>query len=131
MIFQIRVIAIADNGQEQVHEIPCLQRTELKPETLGLTLAEGKSILREIQRVVVEQQTAHWVAAQRRCSACGRSRHGKGHHDLAMRTIFGRITIPSQRFLQRDCQPHETKSCSPLAELLPEWSSLNELWSDG
>jgi hypothetical protein len=120
MTFQIRVIAIADNGQEQVHEIPSLQRTELKPETLGLTLAEGKSILREIQRVVVEQQTAHCVAAYRHCSACERSRNSKGHHDLALWTVFGNITIPSPRFLQCDCQPHETKSFIPLAQLLPE-----------
>jgi hypothetical protein len=56
MIFPIRVIAIAEDGQEQVHEIPSLQRTDLKPETLGLTLAEGKAILTEIQRLVVEQQ---------------------------------------------------------------------------
>jgi hypothetical protein len=120
MIFQIRVIAIADNGPEQVHEIPALQRTELQPETLGLTLAEGKAILREIQRVVVEQQAAHCVAAQRHCSACGQPRRSKGQHDLAIRTVFGHITIPSPRFLQCDCQPHETKSCSPLAQLLPE-----------
>ena len=62
MTFPIRVVAIADNGQEQVHDIRSLQRMELKMETLGLTLAEGKAILREIQRVIVEQQTAHCVA---------------------------------------------------------------------
>jgi hypothetical protein len=35
MTFQIRVMAIADDGQEQVHGITSLQRTELKMETLG------------------------------------------------------------------------------------------------
>jgi hypothetical protein len=120
MIFQIRVIAIAEDGQEQVHEIPSLQRTDLKPETLGLTLAEGKAILTEIQRLVVEQQITHWAAAQRKCSACQQPRRSKGYHDLAMRTVFGNLTIPSPRFLHCDCQPHETKSGSPLAELLPE-----------
>jgi hypothetical protein len=63
MTFQIRVVAIADNGQEQVQDIMSLQRTELKMETLGLTLAEGKAILSAIQRVVVEAQAAHCVAA--------------------------------------------------------------------
>jgi hypothetical protein len=119
MTFHIHVIAIADNGSEQVHEIPCLQRTELKPETLGLTLAEGKAILGEIQRVVVEQQTAHCVAAQWQCSACGRSRQSKGHHELAMRTVFGNITLLSPRFLHCDCQPHKTKSCSPWRNCCP------------
>jgi hypothetical protein len=45
MNLQIRLVAIADNGQEQVHEIASLQRTKLQLETLGLTLAEGKTIL--------------------------------------------------------------------------------------
>ena len=120
MTFQIRVVAIADNGQEQVHDIRSLQRMELKMETLGLTLAEGKAILSAIQRVIVEQQTAHCVAAHRHCSDCGQQRHRKGHHDLPLRTVFGKVTIPSPRFVHCDCQPHETKSFSPLAQVLPE-----------
>jgi hypothetical protein len=91
MTFQIRVVTIADNGQEQVHDITSLERTELKMETLGLTLAEGKAILSEIQRVVVEAQTAHCVAAHRQCSDCGQPRHSKGHHDLPLRTVRSRM----------------------------------------
>src|SRR4051794_14675792 len=136
MTFQIRIVAIGEDGQELVHEVPCLHRSELKPATLGLTLAEGKAILREIQRVVVEQQTARCVAAHRCCSSCGQPRPSKGHHDLPLRTVFGKITIQSPRFFHCDCQPHESKSFSPLAQLLPErttpellfletkWSSL-------
>jgi hypothetical protein len=136
MTFQIRVVAIEDNGQEHVHELTSVQRAELKLETLGLTLAESKAILRDIQRVVVEQQTAEWMATHKRCPACGQLRHSKGHHDLPLRTVFGKITLASPRLLHCDCQPHETKSFSPLAEVLPErttpellfletkWSSL-------
>ena len=82
MTFQIRIVAIADNGQEQMHEIACLQRSELTPDTLGLTLAEGKGILTEIQRVVVEHQTTDYVAGQRRCSACGQVRRIQGQRVL-------------------------------------------------
>jgi hypothetical protein len=120
MNLQIRMVAIADNGQQQVYEIASLQRTELKMETLGLTLAEGKTILREIQRVVVERQVAECLEPYRHCSACGQPQHGKGQHDLPMRTVFGNMTIPSSRIVYCDCQPHETKSFSPLAQLLPE-----------
>jgi hypothetical protein len=42
MNLQIRLVAIADNGQEQVHEIASLQRTELQLETLGLTRARSR-----------------------------------------------------------------------------------------
>ena len=120
MIFQFRVVTIADNGQEQVDEITSLQRTELKMETLGLTLAEGKSILSEIQRLVVEAQTAECVAAYRHCPDCGQPRLSKGHHDLPLRTVFGKVTVASPRLLHCDCRPHETKSFSPLAQVLPE-----------
>ena len=95
MNLQIRIVAIADNGQQQVYEIASLQRTELKMETLGLTLAEGKTILCEIQRVVVERQVAECLEPYRHCSACGQPQHGKGQHDLPMRTVFGKMTIPS------------------------------------
>lgn len=136
MTFQIRVVVTADNGQQQVHEITSVQRTELKPETLGLTLAEGKAILGEIQRVAVDQQTAQCTTAHRPCSDCGQPRSCNGHHNLVLRTVFGKITIQSPRYLHCDCQPHQTKSYSPLAQVLPErttpelmfletkWSSL-------
>lgn len=120
MTFQIRVVAIADNGPGQVHDILSLQRTELKMETLGLTLAEGKSILSEIQRLVVEAQTAECVTAHRHCPDCGQPRLSKGHHDLPLRTVFGKVTVASPRLLHCDCRPHETKSFSPLAQVLPE-----------
>ena len=37
-----------------------------------------------------------------------------------MRTVFGKMAIPSPRLVYCDCQPHESKSFSPLAQLLPE-----------
>jgi hypothetical protein len=130
MIFQIRIVTIGEDGQEQIHEIPYLQRTELKPETLGLTLAEGKAILREIQRVVAKQQIADAVSAHRSCSACGQPRPTKGQHQLSLPTVFGKITVPSPRFLHCDCQPHETKSFSLLAQMLPERTTPELLFLD-
>ena len=100
MKLQIRLVAIADNGPEQVHEMASLQRTELQLETLGLTLAEGKTILREIQRVLVERQVAEFLEPYRHCSACGQPQRGQGPHDLPMRTVFGKMTIPSPRILR-------------------------------
>jgi hypothetical protein len=54
MICKIQVFIIGDDGREETHEIACLERTDLKPETLGLTLAEGKMILKDLQQIVVE-----------------------------------------------------------------------------
>jgi transposase len=120
MTFQIRVVAIADNGQGQVHDIMSLRRTELKMETLRLTLTEGKSILSEIQRLVVEAQTAECVTAHRHCPDCGQPRISKGYHHLPLRAVFGKVTVASPRLRHCDCHPHETKSFSPLAQVVPE-----------
>ena len=114
MKLQIRLVVIADNEPEQVHEIASPQRTELKLETLGMTLTEGQTILREIQRVVVERQVAECLEPYQHCSACGQPQRGKGQHDLSMRTVFGKMAIPSPRIVYCECQPHETKKLQSL-----------------
>ena len=58
MICKIQVLTIGDDGREERREIACLERTDLKPETLGETLAEGKMILKDLQQIVVECQVA-------------------------------------------------------------------------
>jgi hypothetical protein len=48
----VQVVTIADDGQELTKEVACVEREELMPETLGLSLAEGKTLLQAIQEVV-------------------------------------------------------------------------------
>jgi hypothetical protein len=40
VIFKLQIIAIAEDGQQQTCEITSVERRDLKPETLGLTLAD-------------------------------------------------------------------------------------------
>jgi hypothetical protein len=134
--FQIQVIAITEDGEKDVREITSLTRGELTPETLGLSLSEGKVILKEIQQIVVAQQVGSFLAAQKRCPACSQRRHSKGYCPLSLRTLFGKVSLQSERWHHCACQPHATKTFSPLTELLPErttpemlfletkWSSL-------
>ena len=49
MKFLIQVVHIADDGAEQTKEVLQLEREELVMETLGLSLAEGKAMLHEVQ----------------------------------------------------------------------------------
>jgi hypothetical protein len=119
MICKIQVVTIGDNGREETREIACLERTDLKPETLGLTLAEGKMILNDLQQIVVERQVSRFLLPKRVCPDCGEPRGTKGNHTLSVRTVFGQLTVRSPRLHHCACQPHETKTFSPLAELLP------------
>src|ERR1700680_986159 len=72
MKIKIQITAESDKGQpEVVQEAAHLDRGILRPETLGLTLAEARSILAGIEQTVVEQQAAEFMALQRTCSHCG------------------------------------------------------------
>jgi hypothetical protein len=119
MICKIQVVIIGEDGREETREITSILRTDVKPETLGLTLAEGKMILRDLQQVVVESQVSSLLLPERTCPECGESRRSKGNHTLSVRTVFGQLTVRSPRLYHCVCRPHDTKTFSPLAELLP------------
>jgi hypothetical protein len=53
---KLQAVVIAEDGQQEVREITSLRRGELTPETLGLSLAEGKAVLQGIQQLVIERQ---------------------------------------------------------------------------
>ena len=119
MICKIQVVTIGEDGCQETLEIACLERTDLKPETLGLTLAEAKMILKDLQQIVVECQVSSSLLLKQACPDCGEPRCPKGNHTLLVRTVFGQIRVKSPRLYHCACQPHETKTFSPLAELLP------------
>src|SRR5690349_13743934 len=120
MICKLQVVTLDEDGREETHEIARLERTDLKPETLGLTLAEGKRILQGLQQVVVESQVASLLVPKWPCPECSQPRCIKGYHTLLVRTVFGQLTVRSPRLVHCTCQPHDTKTFSPLAELLPD-----------
>jgi hypothetical protein len=123
MKYAIQVVITTDEGQTETREIACVEREDLTPTTLGLTLAEGKAILKALQAVVVEQQMRAFFEAQRPCPHCGQRRRSKGYHTTQLRTVFGTIPVQSLRLYHCLCQadPSDaTKTFSPLAVLLPE-----------
>jgi hypothetical protein len=120
MKVKVQVVTITDDGQETTREIACVERQELTPEALGLSLAEGKVVLQALQEVVVEWQMQAYLQQHRTCPHCGKGRQSKGVHHTVFRTVFGALPIDSPRLYQCPCQPHTTTSFSPLATLLPE-----------
>src|ERR1700686_3314789 len=97
MICKIQVISVSQDGRKETREITSIQRTDVKPETLGLTLAEGKMLLQDLQQDVVESQVSSFLFPKRTCPECGELRCSKGNHSLSVRTVFGRLTVSSTR----------------------------------
>ena len=122
MKFRLQLITVPDHGPEEVQNLAELERREeLRPETTGLTLAESKEILQALQQAVVEQQAKTYLAEHQSCAACSQKLSLKGHHELKLRTVFGKLTIRSPRFRRCACQQKVgPQSFSPLAQLLSE-----------
>jgi len=118
-----------------IEEIACLTRGNLLPETCGLTLQEGKEIMKSLQRAMVTSQAEEYTAQQKWCSQCGKERSLKGGSTITYRTPFGKLEIPSPRLYMCSCDStSKRKSFSPLAEKLQERSSpellyLQSKWS--
>ena len=119
MKITIHITIQSDNGQLNVaQEVAQLDRATLRPETVGLSLAEARSILAGLEQTVVEQQIAEFIAQQRTCSHCGHERSRKGSHHIVFRPPFGKLRLESPRFYHCHCRSDDRTSFSPLAGLL-------------
>jgi len=125
---RIQMVITADDGQEQIRDATMIERNTAELETVGLTLAEGKTILKRIQEIVVEEQANDFLRRQRCCPECGKARPSKGNHQITFRTVFGNLRLKSPRLHHCSCRPQTEKTFSPLAALLPERTSPELLY---
>ena len=127
MKFMIQLIAQCETGEE-IHELASLERETEGFEEVGITLAEAKALLVTLQKQVVKQQIAAYLAGRKKCPQCGKAFRHKDQHPLVFRTLFGNLELSGPRWFQCACQPHETRTFSPLANLLTERSSPERLY---
>ena len=121
MRLTVQVVIESDVGErEVVEEVVTLARGALRVEELGLTIAEAKAMLQGVQQALVTHQAAEARAAHAHCPDCGRRRGQKGQHTLVVRTLFGKLQLPSPRLYHCPCRPRESRSFSPLADVLSE-----------
>jgi hypothetical protein len=112
------VIETGDGNPEKIEEIAQLERASLRPDELGLTLAEAKMLLHSMQQTVVMEQISEYLAQFKTCPHCGAKRTRKGLHPVVYRTLFGKLNLISPRLYDCSCQNHGRHSSSPLAQLL-------------
>ena len=127
-------MSVAEDGSESTQDLLVLTKEHERLEHLGLTLAEGKQLLHEVQRRVVQQQATAFLAAQTACPTCGRQRRIKDHKTLGLRTLFGKLSLDSPRMRQCCCPADGPASISPLTRLVserttPELQYLETRWA--
>jgi hypothetical protein len=118
MRFRVEVICVNDEGTEQRHGVMEMERRELAMETLGLSLAEGKAILRGVQDFVASQQISEDL--QRRCSCpnCGQRYHSKEAGTRTVETVFGPVAVSNPRWERCSGEREGPKSFRPTATWL-------------
>jgi hypothetical protein len=102
-------------------ELAEIHRAKFCADTLGLHLAEAKAILGDLQKALVDAQTAEAIDAARVCPHCQSPPRYKGHHGLVWRSLFGKLTLSSPRLYRCHCIDAASvpRSFSPLADALP------------
>ena len=122
----------ADTGAVgATEEVVALEKVTERPEDLGLSIAQAKTVLSAIQRRTVTAQTAAWAEQHRRCPTCGEQRRSKGSYPLVFRTLYGNIQLNSARLHRCPCQGVDgpaTVSVSPLRDLIPDHVAPERLY---
>ncbi len=134
MKFRVEIVCIDEGGKEQRSIVMELERQGVAMETLGLSLAEGKAILRGVQDRVASQQMAEHLQQQRKCPHCSRRYPLKEMGTGTVETVFGPVTVPNPRWERCACQTQGPKTFRPTARWLkgrtsPERLYLETKWS--
>ncbi|WP_299949443.1 ISKra4 family transposase [uncultured Ruegeria sp.] len=126
MKFRIKLETEFSWGETRSHEINTLERrtVDASNEDLGLCLAEAKSVLKEIQRALLQDQVEEISEIARVCRFCGTYLPVHDRRQRRIDTLFGRVTIEAPRVRICMCEPPGLPMLkvahSPLTRLLPD-----------
>lgn len=120
----IKADLILDDGAIEGCTLVSFERevAELSLRNLGLTLSDGKELLRRAQQCLATSQAAAWLK-QRAVCACGWSYPHKDTRTISVRTVFGRVTLPSPRWYRCLCECPlfgRQSTWSPLPQVVPQ-----------
>ncbi|KAF7961883.1 hypothetical protein AWV80_28375 [Cupriavidus sp. UYMU48A] len=121
----LRVETITDWGDSSTHELCQFERPigDLTPETVGLSLADGKEALHKLQQQIVVTAQAEEICELRRvCSRCGRWLPLKDYRIRKVDTVFGKVAFRSARIVSCPCEPpyYLEIDYSPMSAYIPE-----------
>ena len=125
MEWTIKLEARTGWGEVETIEVGRLQRrvVGLTAEEVGLTLAEGKELLSELQRLVLQTRMEEYVMCARVCPECLTLRRRRDCRTRTLQTLFGTVEVDAPRISICPCSNEMgfvDLSFSPLAQLLPD-----------
>jgi len=119
---RIRVLLqiTSDDGvAAPAQEIAAFDKATERLEDLGLSIAEGKTVLAAVQSRTVKAQVSAWSGRHRLCAACNRKRYSKGSYRVMFHTLYGDVELDSPRLYRCPCQKADgPATVSPLRDLI-------------
>lgn len=129
MRFEITLLRVTTpDGEMEEREVMVLDKGHAQHEDTGLSIEEGKALLKVLQHQIVEAQAEAFCASKAACQGCKRRLRRKGTHLIRYRTIFGDIPVTSPRYYRCRCKGRRPETFSPLTELLPVHTAPVLLW---
>src|SRR6202046_570814 len=125
MEWTIKLEARSGWGAVETIEVGRLDRhvIGLTADEVGLTLAEGKVLLSELQRLVLQTQMEEYVMCARVCRECLTLRLRRDRRTRTIQTLFGTVEVDAPRISICPCSNEMgfvDLSFSPLAQLFPD-----------
>ena len=128
MKFEITLRVTTPDGDVNEGEVIVLDKGHDRHEDTGLSIDEGKALLKALQEKIVEAQAEAFCASKSACQGCRRRLRKKGRCTIRYRTVFGDIPVTSPRYYRCRCKGGRSRTFSPLTELLPDHTAPELLW---
>ncbi len=118
MKWTVKLVAEVVDEKQIEHEIATIERADgISPATVGLTIAEGKGILKSRQKEIVTAQVQHHSASIPSCPRCGRAYRTLAFMDKEK--IEGEVSAP--------CPTHEHFAPRGGGAVVDQWESVTKI----
>ncbi len=110
MEWTLRLVGTGIDGQCRSFDVMAISRPDGLCEiaNLGLSLAEAKQLLAQVQQQVVAAQAHHHAMFRPDCQSCGERYHAKGWRPHQIATLFGEVRVKLPRLACAGCGCGET-----------------------
>jgi hypothetical protein len=121
MEWTLRLVGTGIDDQSRSFDVMPISRPDGLGEIahLGLTLAEAKQLLSQVQQAVVAAQADRHAMFRPDCQSCGRMCHAKGWRPHRIATLFGEVRVKLSRLAGAGCGCGETGVNWPSLPLDP------------
>jgi hypothetical protein len=98
MELTLRLVGTGIDGQSRSYEVMAISRPDGLADiaNLGLTLAEAKLLLAQVQQQLVAEQAETHAMFRPDCRLCGATCHVKDWQPHRIATLFGEVRVLSQ-----------------------------------